>query len=108
MPIADRMKSAMEFVGRPQFFGKRLEIGQQGRRLVVAGRVAALNFVLDFTPGTFTPAPERFEPGMTGFLDGVRLSLPFHGRLVRRGTLTGETDGVCAGAQFADGPLGGR
>jgi hypothetical protein len=49
MPLADLSKAAMKFLGRALFLGGRLEIGEQGRRLVVAGRAAALDFCVDLS-----------------------------------------------------------
>jgi hypothetical protein len=42
----------------------------EGCRPVTAGRVPALNFILDLLPGAFAAAPDRFEPGLANFLGG--------------------------------------
>ena len=79
MSLTDRAKSAKEVLDRAALLGDRLEIEQKACRLVVAARVAALDFALDLAPAALTPSRDRVQPRPADFLCFLRLPLAFCG-----------------------------
>src|SRR6266576_7152858 len=63
MPCADRAKTTIKIFPGPLFQGQRLNIRKQTHGVIIASRVAALDFPLDLQPHAAGAALlENFEP----------------------------------------------
>src|SRR5437899_8495536 len=77
MARTDQGEAVVEILLVFLFLGQRLKIGKEARRPVVAGRVAAFDFLLDFTPDALAASLDLVKPNAASFFGFLGLPASF-------------------------------
>ena len=77
MARADQGEAVVEILLVFLFLSQRLKIGKKARRPVVAGRVAAFDFLLDFTPDALAASLDLVKPNAASFFGFLGLPASF-------------------------------
>src|SRR3546814_12381764 len=97
VPRADRSEAAGEVALASLLHSQDLKIAEQACRSVIAGSIAAFDFILDLTPYRGAPLLERSEPGAALLSSLLRLAAAL--RLTALGvgapTRLGDLPGSC-------------